>query len=611
MAQKRNLLAIFWSVLPLLILSAQNLFQKSYHRAFAEEVLAVETQSNGHVVLAGFSISDATGQKDIWISRVNATGDPVWSKTYALGQSASATALQKTSDGNLLVAYNTTGASASANASGWMKIGVDGNIIWSKKAIGNSSLQNISKVALGGYLLCGQSFTAAGTQATGLVVKINENGDLLWSSVFGENGSSAVADCWEDGLGFIHCCGCTSENGAKKNGFWAKLDGVGELLGPVRRYGSADHDELARIVPMSATRLLMSGYTQGFDNNGYAAVWTLVTDYDGVLKSSKTYTLEEQHLVLQDMIAAPGDQYLLALSNQSGQLSPAILMKLSFDLDQLFAYQYKGGSESDVFAQVIKTSAGFTAAGTTKKNGDSNGYLVTTDAEGRLNSDDCCPYKLDIIRKDVFPETAAFVPTQTAFYAVQNVAISQIDQQIAVTDLCQKIALGFSLSQDTICPGECVEITGLDSTSGVQYTFAYQGGMANPDKPGEVCHSEGPALFVTRTGDNGACTHSLTKRVTLGAKRDNFPNAFTPNADGANDVFKPVFGCRPVYLQFKIYNRWGRKVFETSDPDGSWDGRADGLDLASDVYVWVLEYGVESNGGVEQLKAKGEVTLLR
>lgn len=611
MEQKRFLLAIFGSALTLFSVQAQNLFQKSYDRAFTEQVVALESQSNGHVVMAGHTVVAPNGQTDIWISRVNASGDLVWSKTYALAQSSSASALQKTSDGNLLVAYNTTGAAVSANASGWMKIGADGTVIWSKKAIGNSALHNISKVAAGGYLLSGQSFTATGAQSTGLVVKINENGDLLWSSVFGENGSSAVSDCWEDGLGLIHCCGHTSETGGKKNGFWAKLNGVGELLGPVRRYGSADHDELTRIVPMSATRLLMSGYTQGFDNNGYAAVWTLVTDYDGVLKSSKTYTMAEQNLVLNDMIAATGEQYLLALSNQTGLLSPAILMKLSVDLDQLFAYQYKGGNESDDFAQVVQTSAGFTAAGTTKKNGNASGYLVSTDVEGRLKNDDCCPYQLEIARKDVFPETGAFVPTQTAFYAVQNAVFALTDQTLTITDLCQQINLEFSLSQDTICPGECVEILALDSTLGVHYTFEYQGGMANPDKPGEVCHSEGAALFITRTGNNGACTHSLTKRVALGGKRDNFPNAFTPNGDDANDVFKPVFGCRPVYVQFRIYNRWGKKIFETNDPDGGWDGKADGLDAASDVYVWVLEYGVEQNGGVERFTMRGEVTLLR
>ncbi len=611
MTQKRFLLALVWSAFSILSISAQNLFQKSYHRAFSEQVLAVETQSNGHVVMAGYTIVAANGQKDMWISRVNASGDLVWSKTYTLGQSSSATALKKTSDGNLLVAYNTTGSSISANASGWMKIGVDGNVIWSKKAIGNSVLNNISPIATGGYLLCGQSFTAAGTQASGLVVKITENGDLLWASVFGENGSSAVTDCWEDGLGLIHCCGYTSDTGGKKNGFWAKLNGEGEHTGPVRRYGSADHDELTRIVPMGTNRLLMSGYTLGFNNSPYAVVWTVVIDYDGALKSSKTFALAENNLIVKDMIAVPGDQYLLALGNQTGQLSPAILMKLSVDLDQLFACQYKGGSESDVFAQVLKTSAGFTAAGTTSKNGDSNAYLVTTDVEGRLNNDDCCPYQLEILRKDVSPETAAFVPTQTAFYAVQNATLTTTAQMLTINDLCQQIDLDFSLSQDTICPGECVEIIVVDSTLGVQYTFEYQGGMENPDKPGQICHTDGPVLFITRKGNNGACVHSLTKRVNLGGGRSNFPNAFTPNGDGANDVFKPVFGCVPVSVHFQVYNRWGKKLFETRDVSGGWDGRADGIEAASDVYVWMLTYQVENNGALEQLSERGEVTLLR
>jgi gliding motility-associated-like protein len=49
------------------------------------------------------------------------------------------------------------------------------------------------------------------------------------------------------------------------------------------------------------------------------------------------------------------------------------------------------------------------------------------------------------------------------------------------------------------------------------------------------------------------------------------PNAFSPNGDGENDVYCVRSNCIKT-LQFEIYNRWGEKVFETTDPDICWDG---------------------------------------
>lgn len=611
MKQKRILLALWLSASIFYAGFAQSLYQKSYSRAFFEQTVAVETLPNGHLVMAGFAEPVVGGPKSLWAMRVNAAGDVVWSKSFDPGLSCSATALQKTTDGNLLLTYNTYGATPVDRTSGWMKLSSDGAIIWSKKAIGNSILTNISPAAGGGYLLCGQNITAVSGKLTGLVVRIGEDGALQWSSVFGENGSSAVADCWEDSQGFIHCTGYTNELGGDRNGFWAKLGPNGQLVGPVRRFGSSSDDELVRIVPMGADRLLMCGYSHGFNNSAYTSVWTVETDLSGELKASKLLSLPEKNLVTNDLIALPGDQFMMALGILNGQLSPAILTKLSIDLDQLFTFQYKGGSESDAFLQVVKTSSGFAAVGGTYHNGDANAYLVSLDANGKLNNDDCCPLPLDIARKDVTPETASFVPTQTAFYSVQNAVFAEADQAITTTNLCQPIELEFSVSKDTICPGECVDIMAIDSTIGVTYTFEYQGGALNPDVPGQVCHTQGPVLFITRKGANNNCEKSLTKRVVLGSKADNFPNAFTPNGDGANDLFRPVFDCPAATMHLEVYNRWGHKVFDTTEPTGGWDGKTEGIEAASDIYVWKLEYEVENNGSREKFIKQGEVTLLR
>lgn len=63
------------------------------------------------------------------------------------------------------------------------------------------------------------------------------------------------------------------------------------------------------------------------------------------------------------------------------------------------------------------------------------------------------------------------------------------------------------------------------------------------------------------------------------------PNVFTPNNDGLNDLFKPVLdGCLEKDYLFTIYNRWGEKLFETSNPAVGWNGK----DVQNGAYYWIL-----------------------
>ncbi len=65
------------------------------------------------------------------------------------------------------------------------------------------------------------------------------------------------------------------------------------------------------------------------------------------------------------------------------------------------------------------------------------------------------------------------------------------------------------------------------------------------------------------------------------------PNAFTPNGDNQNDLFVPYPYCFIEEVDFKVFNRWGQLVFETSDPDLNWDGtNLNGNQLPEGVYYY-------------------------
>lgn len=85
------------------------------------------------------------------------------------------------------------------------------------------------------------------------------------------------------------------------------------------------------------------------------------------------------------------------------------------------------------------------------------------------------------------------------------------------------------------------------------------------------------------------------------------PNAFTPNDDGFNEVFRfPHIGIERMTM--KIFSRWGDLIYEETSEDPSWDGVYNGVTVPEGVYVYTLD--VLEIGGFSYTKA-GTVTLIR
>lgn len=71
----------------------------------------------------------------------------------------------------------------------------------------------------------------------------------------------------------------------------------------------------------------------------------------------------------------------------------------------------------------------------------------------------------------------------------------------------------------------------------------------------------------------------------IAAPKLEFPNAFSPNGDGYNDVLRAKEGWKSV-LDFRaaVFNRWGQKIYEWNDPNGGWDGKQHGRTVPDGVY---------------------------
>ena len=113
-------------------------------------------------------------------------------------------------------------------------------------------------------------------------------------------------------------------------------------------------------------------------------------------------------------------------------------------------------------------------------------------------------------------------------------------------------------------------------------------------------------ITVQVTSENG-CTGEASVSFEVVGIFYAIPNVFTPNGDEFNDVFKVYHVDAGIKVSsMSVYNRWGQKVFETSN-NNPWDGTYKGEPAQSDVYIYHAV--LELNGGL--IEESGEVTLLR
>jgi gliding motility-associated-like protein len=118
---------------------------------------------------------------------------------------------------------------------------------------------------------------------------------------------------------------------------------------------------------------------------------------------------------------------------------------------------------------------------------------------------------------------------------------------------------------------------------------------------------EGDSLIWVKVSDDYGCAGYDTTTLITCNLSNKIPNAFTPNGDNDNDVWRlDLIKAQYPNLVVKIYDRWGRVVFVSARGYGSpWDGSSNGKPLPMDTYYYVIDFG---NGAKELV---GSIALIR
>lgn len=158
----------------------------------------------------------------------------------------------------------------------------------------------------------------------------------------------------------------------------------------------------------------------------------------------------------------------------------------------------------------------------------------------------------------------------------------------------------------TIFAGESTQLTAT-VPSGATVVWSPAGSLSCPACP---ITSASPIVTTTYTitTNLGGCIgiDTVTVIVDILCGELYIPTAFSPNDDGQNDILYVMGNCI-TNLQFAIFDRWGEKVFETTDPANGWDGTFNGKKLNPAGFAYYLKATVKG----EDVSKKGNISIVK
>lgn len=166
----------------------------------------------------------------------------------------------------------------------------------------------------------------------------------------------------------------------------------------------------------------------------------------------------------------------------------------------------------------------------------------------------------------------------------------------------------------TINVGQTIDLVPTISSDVTEVTWSPTTGLFRNIYPGITVKPNEFTEYTVEAKNPGGCTAQDKVAVFVVCNGSNvfMPNTFSPNNDGANDLYYPRGSGLFRVKSLRIFNRWGEVVyqkygFNANDPASAWDGRYKGVRLTPDVFVWTMEVLCDNN---TVLILKGNVAII-
>jgi gliding motility-associated-like protein len=177
------------------------------------------------------------------------------------------------------------------------------------------------------------------------------------------------------------------------------------------------------------------------------------------------------------------------------------------------------------------------------------------------------------------------------------------------------VIAGFDFTPETLfVTSTLADFVNTSTTNAVNFSWAFAGiGTSTEASPSFTFPGGLGAEYTVclTASDVNGCSDEYCRVVTiLDVLVVYVPNTFTPDNDGINDDFVPIFNVPWVEdYEFLIFDRWGERIFESFTPGEAWDGSMRGDLVETEVYVWKLYCRDQLTN--ERISRIGHVTVLK
>ena len=251
--------------------------------------------ADGGFILAGWTFSYGAGDEDFWLVKTDATGTPMWNKTFGGNYSDMATSLIKTADGGYAFAGQTQTYSQNTFFFDFWLIKTDasgqhewnqsiGGIVWQ---MATSLIQTTD----GGYALAGHTTSygaGIGETADFWLVKTNASGQHEWNVTYGGMGWDWAYSLIQTADGGYALAGSTESYGVGEQDAWlVKTDASGQHEWN-QTFGGSYFDEAASVIQTMDGGFVLAGTTESF-GAGNGDFWLIKTDTNGQEEWNQTF----------------------------------------------------------------------------------------------------------------------------------------------------------------------------------------------------------------------------------------------------------------------------------------------------------------------------------
>jgi gliding motility-associated-like protein len=154
-----------------------------------------------------------------------------------------------------------------------------------------------------------------------------------------------------------------------------------------------------------------------------------------------------------------------------------------------------------------------------------------------------------------------------------------------------------------VLKNETVQINASATGNGLKYLWNPSACLNSDIILNPLCTTAADIIYQLTATDHLGCSSQSSMAVKI-LKDPLIPNAFTPNGDNFNDVLY-LRGFNIQKMVFRIFDRWGNVVFETSDLSVSWDGSKFQKDAEAEVYNYIFQ------NYTRKIKKYGKIILSR